>query len=221
MPLRSMALRIPQRAFAKKSIKEEKKEKFKEDKKAAGVPKEITFDDIESASSQIVASHVADLKLLKAGKPTAETFSVISVPAYGEVQRLQSMAQVTPLTPSTFQITPFDVSLIPDIVKAIEKEKVHELQVQAEEERIIVNVSGENASAALAKITKKLKEDAEVVRHKLREERKNKLQSLKKFEKFIEQDVYRQALAEVEKIYTKFSGELDKAVKAKEKEFTK
>ena len=159
-----------------------------------------------------------ELATLKAGRANPTILDRISVDYYGTMSTLNQLANIGAPEPRVLTITPWDAKTIPLIEKAILKS---DLGINPSNDgkviRLIVPQLTEERRKDLAKLVKKLGEDAKVALRNIRRDANEHLKKLKK-DSEITEDAFKKSEDDTQKITDKYIKELDKSVEIKEKE---
>jgi len=142
----------------------------------------------------------------------------IKVDYYGSTMTIKQIAQISVPEANQIVIQPWDVSVIPNVEKAIRES---DLGVQPQRDgnliRIILPPLTEERRRELVKKAGKLAEQARIAIRNVRHEIIKELDKLKKEGGFSEDDIKR-AKDELQKTTDKFTKEVDNLLKKKEEE---
>ena len=159
-----------------------------------------------------------ELSTLKAGRANPSLLDRISVEYYGTVTPLNQLANISAPEPRVLTISPWDVKSIPVIEKAILKS---DLGINPSNDgkmiRLVVPQLTEERRKDLAKLIKKLGEDAKVAMRNIRRDANEQLKKLKKDGKITE-DELKKSEEDTHKVTDKCIKEVEKSVEIKEKE---
>lgn len=178
--------------------------------------------DIEKSMQEKMEKTISVLKhelsTLKAGRANPSLLDRISVEYYGTVTPLNQLANISAPEPRVLAISPWDAKSIPVIEKAILKS---DLGINPSNDgkmiRLVVPQLTEERRKDLAKLIKKLGEDAKVAMRNIRRDANEQLKKLKKDGKITE-DELKKSEDDTQKTTDKFIKEAEKAIDIKEKE---
>jgi len=159
-----------------------------------------------------------ELSTLRAGRANPSLLDRITVEYYGTPTPLNQLANIAAPEPRVLTISPWDPKVIPNIEKAIQKS---DLGINPSNDgkiiRLVIPQLTEERRKELAKVVKKLGEDAKVALRNIRRDANDHLKKLKK-DGEITEDEQKKSEEDIQKITDKYIKEVDKAVEAKEKE---
>ena len=155
---------------------------------------------------------------IRTGRASASLFDKVRVDYYGSLTPINQMAAISVPEPRTLMINPWDKSSMAEIEKAIRNS---DLGLNPTNDGQVIRISvpalTEERRKELAKRVHKVAEEFKV---RLRNERRDANDALKKMEKEGEltEDELKKAQDEVQKITDKFIKEVDAVASAKEKD---
>jgi ribosome recycling factor len=155
---------------------------------------------------------------LRTGRASASLFDKIRVDAYGEKTPLNQTANISIPEARLVVIQPWDKALIGEIEKAI---RSSDLSLNPSNDGKIIRISIPPLTGERRKeLVKQAKTQGEQAKVALRNIRRDGNEELKKEQKDskITEDELKKAEEELQKLTDKYSGEVDKALSAKEKE---
>lgn len=159
-----------------------------------------------------------ELHTVRAGKANPSLLDRISVEYYGSLTPLNQLAGISAPEPRLLQISPYDVSAIGDIEKAILNS---DLGLNPANDGKVIRLSipmlTEERRKDLTKLIKKMGEDSKVAIRNERREANEKLKKLEKSNEITEDDL-KKSLDEVQKATDKFIVTVDSLVSQKEEE---
>lgn len=79
----------------------------------------MDLTDLQSKFQKIVEVVTSDLGTIRTGKATPHLIETLIVDAYGDKMKLQELATISAIDANTLVVTPFDVTNIEAIIKAI------------------------------------------------------------------------------------------------------
>ena len=140
------------------------------------------------------------------------------VEAYGSLMRLRELAGITAPEPRMLMITPWDVTNVHPVEKAIQKANIGlNPSVQGKFLRIVIPELSEERRNDLVKIARKYAEEGRVA---VRHERRSALELVKKesLQGGISEEDVEHAEKEVQKLTDQYIGKIDAQLTHKEKE---
>ena len=174
--------------------------------------------DYETKMQKTIDSLATDYSAIRAGRANPHILDKLKVEYYGTLTNIQGVANVSVPEARTLQISPWEPSMVKEIVKAIQASDLG-ITPNSDGKSIILNFPEltEERRKELAKDIKKKGEDAKVaVRNARREaneaiKKKGKAGEISEDEQADEEDA-------IQKATDKFVSEIDKMVEAKTKE---
>eukprot|EP01098_Paradermamoeba_levis_P005557 TRINITY_DN2341_c0_g1_i1.p1 TRINITY_DN2341_c0_g1~~TRINITY_DN2341_c0_g1_i1.p1 ORF type:complete len:282 (-),score=102.72 TRINITY_DN2341_c0_g1_i1:30-848(-) len=207
---------VPSRQFSKKKGKGKEKDE-EEDEEEEG---SVTFDMSEhsTAMDKTIEAFKKELSNLRTGRATPELLSGIKVEINGADQPLKSISQVGVKDSQTLLIKPFDPKLIHPIQKAI-RDSALKLEPTTEGQQIRVNLPKvtQEYRQNLAKMVSKFAEEAKM---SLRRTRQNALTALKKLEKKMSKDDIKRTEKDIQKLTDQYTEKISSLQAVKEKDIT-
>ena len=159
-----------------------------------------------------------DLNTVRAGRANPAILDKISAEYYGVPTPLKSLANISVPDPRTLMISPFDVSSVGAIEKAINEANLGlNPSNDGKVIRLIIPQLTEERRKELTKTVKKMGEDAKIAVRNLRRDVNDKVKKMEKDGELTE-DELKKAQDEVQKITDKFIKEVDQVATAKEKD---
>lgn len=159
-----------------------------------------------------------DLNTVRAGRANAAILDKISAEYYGTPTPLKSLANISVPDPRTLQISPFDVSCISAIEKAINEANLGmSPSNDGKVIRLIVPQLTEERRKELTKTTKKMGEEAKVAIRNLRRDAND---AAKKKEKDgeITEDELKRGLDKIQKATDAHTKQIDEMIAKKDKD---
>ena len=174
--------------------------------------------DYETKMQKTIDALATDYSAIRAGRANPHILDKLKVEYYGTLTNIQGVANVSVPEARTLQISPWEPSMVKEIVKAIQASDLG-ITPNSDGKSIILNFPEltEERRKELAKDIKKKGEDAKVaVRNARREaneaiKKKGKAGEISEDEQADEEDA-------IQKATDKFVSEIDKMVEAKTKE---
>lgn len=159
-----------------------------------------------------------DLATLRAGRATPALVEKIMVDYYGTPTPIQQLASISVPEPRLLVVQPWDKTQVAAVEKAIAKSDlgIHP-QSDGNVIRLVIPQLTEERRNELVKLIRKKAEEERVVLRNLRREANDLLKEAAK-EGEISEDERDRALGEVQKLTDRYVAEVDKVLKAKEKE---
>ncbi len=174
--------------------------------------------DIEKRMSDAVTALREKFKTLRTGRANLGLLDGILVSAYGADVPINQVANLSVPEPTLIVAAPWDPKMAPEIERAIRKSDLG-LNPQSDGKvvRIPIPSLTEERRKEFAKKAHQMAEEARIEVRRFRHEGNDRLKRMFK-EKEISEDDERRALEETQKLTDKKVGEVDEALKAKEKE---
>ncbi len=158
---------------------------------------------------------------VRTGKASPDLVTGLTIDAYGSMMKLRDVAAVTTPSHDLIVIQPWDASNVDPIRKAIESSKIGITpQVDGKVIRLPIPPLSAERRQELVKTIHRLAEEGRVA---IRGNRRNGLDEIKKLQKAgeITEDQLASAEKEIQKLTDQYTGEIEKAVNAKEAELMK
>ena len=174
--------------------------------------------DAESEMKKAVEATKREFAELRTGRANPKMVEGIRVNYYGTPMLLKEIATIGAPEARLITIHPWDVSVIPEIEKAILQSNLG-LTPFNDGKIVRLNVPqlSEERREELVKIVKKIAEEGRVSVRTIRKEHNEKIKTAEKEKKISEDDKYR-GEAEIQKLTDKYIKEIDSILEAKEKE---
>ena len=173
---------------------------------------------LEAKMTKTIDALKHEYTTIRAGRANAQMLDKVRVDYYGSLTPINQMAAISVPEPRTLMINPWDKSSMAEIEKAIRNS---DLGLNPTNDGQVIRISvpalTEERRKELAKRVHKVAEEFKV---RLRNERRDANDALKKMEKDGEltEDELKKAQDEVQKITDKFIKEVDQVATAKEKD---
>ena len=162
-----------------------------------------------------------EFSAVRTGKASPALVENIDVEAYGASMKLKQLALITTPEPRLLVIQPFDASTTKDIEKAIKESKLGiNPVVDGKIIRLPIPELSEERRRELAKTIKQMAEEARV---RVRSNRRDGIDGVKKLEKSgdINEDQRRDLEAGIQKLTDQYVRQIDSSVETKEAELMK
>ena len=178
----------------------------------------LIFMEYDEELNKAVKHYESELASVRAGRANPKILDKILVDYYGTPTPIQHMANVSVPEARQIMISPWDVSNVKNIVKAI---MASDLGITPTDDGKIIRLNfpmlTEERRRELVKNTKKLVEDTKVV---CRNARRDAIEELKKLKKDCEisEDLEASLEKDVQKKLDEVSAKIDKMMDEKEKE---
>ncbi|GAA0861537.1 Vegetative protein 12B [uncultured Clostridium sp.] len=173
---------------------------------------------LEEKMSRTIEALKTEFTTIRAGRANAQMLDKIRVDYYGTPTPINQVGAISVPEPRTLMINPWDKTAMPEIEKAIRNS---DLGLNPTNDGQVIRISvpalTEERRKELAKQASKVAEEFKV---RLRNERRDANDKLKKMEKEgeITEDDLKKSQDEVQKITDKFIKEVDSLLKAKEQD---
>ena len=155
---------------------------------------------------------------VRTGKASPALVENIPVEAYGGQMRIRELAGITTPEPRVIVVTPWDVSTLHPIEKAIQKSNLGiNPTIDKKIIRLVLPDLSQERRQELTKLVHKLSEDGRVA---MRHVRRDAIESLKKEFKAstITEDEQKTSEKEIQKLTDDYTGKIDQQLTIKEKE---
>ena len=182
----------------------------------------MSYDDIYLSAAEKMEKAVAvftdELKGIRTGRATPGLVDHIRVDYYGSPSPLKQIAAISVPDPTLILIKPYDMSILKEIEKALQKSDLGINPVSdGKLIRLAIPPLTEERRKELVKVVRKLAEDGRVAVRNLRRDANERLKALEK-EKKISEDGLRKGLDEIQNLTNRIVKELDDLLAKKEKE---
>ena len=166
--------------------------------------------DYETKMQKTIDALATDYSAIRAGRAHPHILDKLKVEYYGTLTNIQGVANVSVPEARTLQISPWEPSMVKEIVKAI----------QASDLGITPNSDGKSIILNFPELTEDIKKKGEDAKVAVRNARREANEAIKKKGKAGEISEDEQADEEdaIQKATDKFVSEIDKMVEAKTKE---
>ena len=172
----------------------------------------------EEKMQKSVSSLESDLSTIRAGRANPHVLDRIKVEAYGTEMPINQVGNISTPEARIIQISPYDVSTLKDIEKAI---NMSDLGINPSNDgKVIRLVFPELTEERRKDLTKDIKKKGEDSKVAIRNIRRDAMDSFKKMQKNSEitEDELKNLEDKVQKITDKYISEIDKAIEAKNKD---
>lgn len=172
----------------------------------------------EEKMSKSVSNLSSDLSTIRAGRANPHVLDRIRVEAYGSEMSMNEVANIKTPEARVIQITPFDISTLKDIEKAI---NMSDLGINPNNDgkviRLVFPELTEERRKELTKEVKKKGEDCKIAIRNIRRDAMDKFKKMQKGNEITEDDL-KSLEDKAQKLTDKHIAEIDKVVEAKNKE---
>jgi ribosome recycling factor len=176
------------------------------------------IQDVETRMKKAVQNLEHEYAGLRTGRASPALFDRIRVDAYGSSTPLAQVANISCPEARLVVIQPWDKALMGDIEKAIQKS---ELSLNPSNDGKVIRIQipplTEERRKEMVKLAKSIAENARVATRNIRRDANDELKKLSKGGT-ISEDEEKKGTDEVQKLTDRFTLEIDKVFKAKEKE---
>ena len=174
--------------------------------------------EFESKMTKSIDVYKENLSVIRAGRASTAVVAKVMVDYYGVPTAITQMAEVKVADPKTLTITPWDVSTVKSIEKAILASDVGITpQNDGKVLRLVFPQLTEERRKGLKKDIAKMSEEAKVAIRNIRRDANDKIKAMKKNSEVTEDDV-KNFDKDIQKLTDKYIENVDKAVAVKEKE---
>ena len=176
------------------------------------------FDEIENKMKQRIEGLGREFNQIRTGRASAALLDGIKVDYYGTATPINQIASVSMPDARSLLIQPWDISIINQVEKAIQKS---DLGINPNNDgkmiRLNVPMLTEERRKQLAKTVRNIREEAKISLRNFRREANEKLKEKEKSKK-INEDDYHAGLKEIQKITDSFIEKVGLMAQNKEKE---
>lgn len=172
----------------------------------------------EDEAQRILTLLTEELKGVRTGRASPSLVEAIRVDAYGSATELKGLAAITASDARTLSIEPWDASLVPSILKAIESSSLG-LQPVVDGVRIRLTLPPltEERRRELNRLVSQKIEDTRVKLRKLREEERERINGEERAKQISEDEKFRR-FKELDKKTDQWQAKADEIKKKKETE---
>lgn len=176
------------------------------------------MEDIKKRMQKTINTLKEEFSHLRTSRASVSLLEGIKVDCYGQKMSIPQIATVNVVEGKILVIQPWDISLLKEIEKAIQKS---DLGINPTSDgktiKLVIPPLTEERRKELVKVAHKMAEEARVAIRNLRREALEKFKTAKK-NKEISEDDYNKLEKEVQKIHDEFIKNIDKLLLDKEKE---
>ena len=176
------------------------------------------IQDIENRMKKAVGNLEHEFSGLRTGRASSSLFDKIRVSAYGTPTPLAQVANISCPEARLVVIQPWDKALMSEIEKAIQKS---ELSLNPSNDGKVIRIQipplTEERRKEMVKLAKAIAEQNRVAIRNIRRDANDELKKLQKGGT-ISEDEEKKGADEIQKLTDKFTAEIDKVFKVKEKE---
>lgn len=174
--------------------------------------------DMKDKMDKSIDYYRDELKAIRTGRASIAMFDNVTVDYYGNPTPLNGVATLSAPEARLITISPWDVSLIPVIEKAIQNSNMgFNPSNDGKIIRIPVPQLTEERRKEIVKLVKKMAEDAKIAVRNLRRDGNDKIKKLEK-DKEISEDDSKKYVDQVQTITDEYIKKVDEVTAAKEKE---
>lgn len=177
-----------------------------------------TYGNYEKKMKRTISVLTEELNSIRAGRANPKVLEKITVPYYGVETPLNQISNIQVPEARLITIAPFDPSMLNEVEKSIHKS---DLGINPQNDGKIIRLAfpalTEDRRRELTKEVSKHGEEAKVAIRNIRREAIDNFKSLEK-KKEISEDMLADAEDEVQKLTDKYTSEIDKIVREKDKE---
>lgn len=176
------------------------------------------YPEIEEKMNKRVEGFNGELKTIRAGRANASVLDKIAIDYYGSMTPIAQVGSISSPEPRMLVIQPWDVSVLKEIEKAIQKSDIG-IAPQNDGKVIRLNFPPltEERRKELVKTVKKYSEEAKVQVRNVRRDALEDYKAMKKKSEITEDD-FKNAEKDIQTLTDKYIKEIDEITAAKEKE---
>ncbi|PIS21842.1 ribosome recycling factor [candidate division WWE3 bacterium CG08_land_8_20_14_0_20_41_15] len=178
----------------------------------------MTSEDIKDKLNKTVEHLKMELSSIRTGRASISLVENIKVTAYGEEMPLNGVGSVSVPGPQLIVVSPWDKTVIPDIVKGISGANIGITPVvDGDRVRLPIPTLSEERRVQLTKLVGEKTESAKISTRTLRQDAMGAIDEMEK-NGVISEDVRFKRREEVEELVKKAGADLDLLAKAKKEE---
>jgi len=181
--------------------------------------KEI-LHNVEEKMKKTIEAVAREFSEVRTGRAHPGLVEGLHIDYYGTPTLLKQLASVSVPDAHLITIQPWDISIIPEVEKAILKSS---LGINPSNDgkliRLAVPALSQERREDLVKVVHKMAEEGRVSLRTIRRDAKESLEKLEKDKLIAEDDKFR-SIDELQKLIDKYTAKIDEILKAKEKEIT-
>ena len=178
----------------------------------------MDFNDIEERMKKTISVFAENLSEVRAGRANPNILNKVMVEYYGVPTPINQVAGISVPEPRLIVIQPWDMSVLKEIEKAIQKA---DIGINPNNDGKVIRLAfpelTEERRKELAKDIRKMGEDAKVAIRSVRRDGIDEFKAMQKNSEITE-DELKSAETEIQKITDKYIDEIDKILADKEKE---
>lgn len=176
------------------------------------------YPEIEEKMNKRVEGFNGELKTIRAGRANASVLDKVAIDYYGSMTPIAQVGSISSPEPRMLVIQPWDVSVLKEIEKAIQKSDIG-IAPQNDGKVIRLNFPPltEERRKELVKTVKKYSEEAKVQVRNVRRDALEDYKAMKKKSEITEDD-FKNAEKDIQTLTDKYIKEIDEITAAKEKE---
>ncbi len=178
----------------------------------------LVLTDYESKMKKSIASYVEDLESIRAGRANPSVLNKVTVDYYGAATPISQVADVKASDAHTLLITPWDMTVLKGIEKAI---LTSDIGITPANDGKVIRLAfpqlTEERRRELTKQVAKTGEEAKVAIRNIRRDANDKIKAMKKASEITEDEV-KDSEKEVQDLTDKYIKNIDEISAAKEKE---
>jgi len=176
------------------------------------------INDMKDKMDKTIAHYKEELKSMRTGRASISMFDNVKVDYYGAPTPLSGVATLSAPEPRLITVQPWDVTIIPDIEKAIQNANMgFNPSNDGKIIRIPIPQLTEERRKEIVKMVKKMAEDNKVAVRNLRRDGNDKIKKLEK-DKEISEDESKKYVDQIQDITNDYIKKVDEVTVAKEKE---
>ncbi len=176
--------------------------------------------NVEEKMKKTIEAVAREFSEVRTGRAHPGLVEGMHIDYYGTLTLLKQLASISVPDAHLITIQPWDISVIPEIEKAILKSS---LGVNPSNDGKLIRLSvpplSQERREELVKVTHKMAEEGRVSLRTIRRDAKESLEKLEKDKAISEDDKFR-GIDELQKLIDKYTAKVDELLKVKEKEIT-
>jgi ribosome recycling factor len=188
--------------------------------KEAGMTSKEILHSAEEKLKKSIEAVSREFGEIRTGRASPSMVEGLHIDYYGTLTMLKQLASISVPDAHLLMIQPWDVTVIPEVEKAIMKSN---LGVTPSNDGKIIRISVPQLSKErrqeLVKVVHKMAEEGRISLRTVRREAKEHLEKLEK-DKIISEDDKFKGIEDLQKLVDKYIGRVEEMLKSKEKEVT-
>jgi len=185
------------------------------------VPLDKLYKEVSEKMKKTVDNFHQEVSNIRTGIASSGMLDSVKVECYGSLMPINQVASVSIPEPRTLVVQPWDVTVLPNIEKAILKSELG-FMPNNDGKIIRINIPSltQERRAELVKFVKKIAEENRVAVRNTRRDANEAVKKMQK-DKQITEDDEKKAIEHIQKLTTDFTNKINEILEHKETELTK